>query len=81
MFPNSDLSHLVSFAISFQSDVCNIAKLSPQELINKGEEAEVSCFTLQHPKIQNYAHYVNVSVLIKFSQNTSVFALIIISSP
>ena len=26
-------------------------------------------------------HYVNVSVLIKFSQNTSVFTLIIISSP
>ena len=27
------------------------------------------------------AHYVNVSVLIKFSQKTSVFTLIIISSP
>ena len=26
-------------------------------------------------------HYVNVSVLIKFSQKTSVFTLIIISSP
>ena len=26
-------------------------------------------------------HYVNVSVLIKFSQNTNVFTLIIISSP
>ena len=26
-------------------------------------------------------HYVNVSVLIKFSQNASVFTLIIISSP
>ena len=26
-------------------------------------------------------HYVNVSVLINFSQNTSVFTLIIISSP
>ena len=28
-----------------------------------------------------HAHYVNVSVLIKFSQNTSVFTFIIISSP
>ena len=27
------------------------------------------------------SHYVNVSVLIKFSQKTSVFTLIIISSP
>ena len=27
------------------------------------------------------SHYVNVSVLIKFSQQTSVFTLIIISSP
>ena len=26
-------------------------------------------------------HYVNVSVLIKFSQKTSVFTLIVISSP
>ena len=26
-------------------------------------------------------HYVNVSVLIKFSQKTSIFTLIIISSP
>ena len=29
----------------------------------------------------NKDHYVNVSVLIKFSQKTSVFTLIIISSP
>ena len=28
-----------------------------------------------------FLHYVNVSVLIKFSQKTSVFSLIIISSP
>ena len=32
-------------------------------------------------KIIPYLHYVNVSVLIKFSQKTSVFTLIIISSP
>ena len=30
---------------------------------------------------ENKDHYVNVSVLIKFSQKTSVFTLIIISSP
>ena len=28
--------------IHFQSDVCNIAKLPPKELIKRGEEAEVS---------------------------------------
>ena len=28
-----------------------------------------------------FIHYVNVSILIKFSQNTSVLTLIIISSP
>ena len=32
-------------------------------------------------KVKCMIHYVNVSVLIKFSQKTSVFTLIIISSP
>ena len=31
--------------------------------------------------VQLNVHYVNVSVFIKFSQKTSVFTLIIISSP
>ena len=32
-------------------------------------------------EMSNENHYVNVSVLIKFSQKTSVFTLIIINTP
>ena len=32
-------------------------------------------------RVEFIHHYVNVSVLIKFSQKTSVFTLIIVSSP
>ena len=31
--------------------------------------------------LESTRHYVNVSVLVKFSQKTSVFTIIIISSP
>ena len=37
-----------------------------------------AAYTISSPRAE---HYVNVSVLIKFSQKTSVFTLIIISSP
>ena len=36
---------------------------------------------LVSPENNIHSHYVNVSVLIKFLQKTSVFTLIIISSP
>ena len=37
--------------------------------------------SLNAPNQPENIHYVNVSILIKFSQKTSVFTLIIVSSP
>ena len=39
------------------------------------------CCHRRRPPFSNVVHYVKISVLIKFSQKTSVFTLIIISSP
>ena len=40
---------------------------------------ETKCKVKSTAKVES--HYMNVSILIKFSQKTSVFTLIIISSP
>ena len=51
------------------------AKFQDHRTSSSGEEDFFKVFTI-------YGHHnANVSVLIKFSQNTSVFTLIIISSP
>ena len=46
-----------------------------------GCEQRIEVIVCENAKKVRMVHYVNESVLIKFSQKTNVFTLIIISSP
>ena len=50
-------------------------------VLNKHKENQLKIVIFTAIKIRRILHYVNVSVLIKFSQKTSVFTLLNISSP
>ena len=68
--------------ISGDELLCN--RCSQNQLLKVKQLANFVPYTEVSSRTECYLfhiHYVNVSVLIKFSQNTSVFTLIIISSP
>ena len=66
--------------------VCIFASLFHKQISGIGFGSNCDLLFMLYPetrmkKVRKKSHYVNVSVLIKFSEKISVFTLIIISSP